>query len=1050
MKSSKRKRSASSDLSAGEPEIRTDQPAAPVQFKVSSENNATAQFKKDKKQIEGSEPSGPELSAEGLGTRQIQRAPDPDQAGLNTTNSFKVSADRASTPAGTIQRDAAKDTQADLKTIDIAKIAAAEVGDMAWYEQLKNESPNGLTVALLANYDYGDAKTKANNAAFFLESERFARLLKAVSVEGGKIVVGKPVKVDTVTDGIKAIQGIVKGMIEAYKKKNPDKTIDDKDLPPWLKINNLAIFAHGEPFGLGLNKTNDFRTGTLTNDSTTDFVKGLKGAVSNDVRFQLFSCNTAIGKDEKPNWNVIDDERKGKGSFAENLVKASNKELGTDASAYAHATAAHTSENTAAWVFGKDAGAGEGGRHLFSLIFNEAFAQDEMNRLYPLTAAKTGKEYTTQYTKLRREMKDVFFFWIFDKNSPFKMKIKSPSGKEVEVQAYNIRTYKTDEMPRGEELFYDFEKAKVKLRKAWFDNNKTPKETSTAAPITVSETDKAYNDALTKARSAGSENEKNLQWQDAARQLNGLMREHIEYRLMRLPDEEVAAIFKGAQNNGNGPNAQGYTVTKLYADKAGIKLDATPAPTIQKQPLQKKIQRKTSSNLIQRDEPQTGTAAGAGADAGTAAGNAALLQSWETTLPKANAKDAVTSETHTKIAALIEKNRMAIADHAAKLASVKGGYMYLGTNPGLPSNLQETDKDKTGRIEYKASQIVWKEVGSEGGTSSINTYDDQVVTWGKGFSGAAGSMQEALGNLFAADAGIKSMFRAAGVALNGRDWVVVDTASAKIATQGAALKIIQQDKRLLSLLIEVAENDQYKQKALDAQWKTITAHAGKVPDYVFDKAGNKYADEWSDGAVAFAAHMSHWLPGYGWEYQKQGFKDTKGNVLKMVLQVGKKMGSPLANTATFISQTPYNPLGAEHFGVFGKGGSAQGNGLTALKDNSTLLATGRAAIELEPGLANHQIWGISAGQYYVCPKLSKEQADAIAEIKTADKYEPYYDNVQAKAMPDLLTTLATYSAGTINDLKEKYSGSKGPRLLLAMRAAAAVKLKAKPAKAEKK
>ena len=142
-------------------------------------------------------------------------------------------------------------------------------------------------------------------------------------------------------------------------------------------------------YGIGMDEHNAFQ---LKLNSVKAFVAGLTGVVVPDVRVQLFSCNAGLsqedGKNKKQEWGKPEEGvRKGDDSFAASLAGA----LGPDASVYAHTAAAHTTELTSARVFGKDAGGGAGGEHIFDILYDAAFIQSETTRLFPIIAADRGR-----------------------------------------------------------------------------------------------------------------------------------------------------------------------------------------------------------------------------------------------------------------------------------------------------------------------------------------------------------------------------------------------------------------------------------------------------------------------------------------------------------------------------------------------------------------------------------------------------------------------------------------------------------------------------------
>jgi hypothetical protein len=135
-----------------------------------------------------------------------------------------------------------------------------------------------------------------------------------------------------------------------------------------------------------------------------------------------------------------------------------------------------------------------------------------------------------------------------------------------------------------------------------------------------------------------------------------------------------------------------------------------------------------------------------------------------------------------------------------------------------------------------------------------------------------------------------------------------------------ALRLLQVNTKLLSLLISMAEDPKHAQTNLDVQWEKVMATAGKYPDY---------AASWSENAFKIGFHMAHWLPAYSWTYKD--YKPTGGDILKIVKTFTKAMSSVQANDA-YVAQAKWGLL--SHLGKFGGGA-----GLTALT-----AATGDAVV----------------------------------------------------------------------------------------------------------
>jgi hypothetical protein len=224
------------------------------------------------------------------------------------------------------------------------------------------------------------------------------------------------------------------------------------------------------------------------------------------------------------------------------------------------------------------------------------------------------------------------------------------------------------------------------------------------------------------------------------------------------------------------------------------------------------------------------------------------VRRWPALLPtKAVALDS-TQET---IVDFIRRERSTIPEHPLDVIpqddNNMGGYKYSG-KPGLdpkPTNLQDKDPRRTA-----INEAVWKELAGEGSGASINTYDTQraIVTWGRGFS-AKGQLPEAMSKLFVTDPAVRTLLLDAGFTLTGDEWLAVDVSTGQVKTGDDALNLVRGDKKILSRLINIAEDPAHAQKWIDAQAATILAHAGAVPDA---------AKGWPDGVIRFVAHCVHW------------------------------------------------------------------------------------------------------------------------------------------------------------------------------------------------
>jgi hypothetical protein len=349
-----------------------------------------------------------------------------------------------------------------LGLIRTRTITAATVTDDV-LAAVKRDFPTGVTVAIYAKYDYGSAATRKNNAEFLNAAEKFASANAVVGLSGGAATRGQPVPVKDVGQVIEVVQSIHRGLAEQHRRSLPPEK-QAEPLPAHTRVKNLALFAHGEPYGMSLDEKNRFSLRSEASDlraaNVHAFVQGLSGAVASDVNVQLFACSTARDparkKESYDDWQEhVQGKRRGKGSFAAQLAK----ELGPDASVFGHTTAGHTTENFAATAFGKVSG-GEG-LHMFDLMYPEAFIAAELARLYPDLDEPTRAGL---HDKLRDEMwrhyQDSIVGEAKGRNVPDP---KDPKKKKLD----RTKRYAAGTPPLGQEMFLNPDHARALFQANW-------------------------------------------------------------------------------------------------------------------------------------------------------------------------------------------------------------------------------------------------------------------------------------------------------------------------------------------------------------------------------------------------------------------------------------------------------------------------------------------------------------------------------------------------------------------------------------------------------
>ncbi len=265
--------------------------------------------------------------------------------------------------------------------------------------------------------------------------------------------------------------------------------------------------------------------------------------------------------------------------------------------------------------------------------------------------------------------------------------------------------------------------------------------------------------------------------------------------------------------------------------------------------------------------------------------------------------------------ATIDQTRVTIKRDVTYGGTVrKNGNMYGGIKTGTPTAV-------TDGTASKQQQAVISELTSEGGWTSINTYDNQVFTFGRGFA-AFGTLPQLLEEWFQDD-NIANEFKKYGVTLNGTHIQVVDTEKGKVVTDKEAYQYIKEHIELQYLFVNIGEDPEYIQSLIDAQYTVLsTDGACVIPGF---------AANWEPEACQAAAHIQHWLPAIGWKTNNSAYKKCQNSVdvvrtaytlMGKAAQNGKKwIKSGFSSINSLNSQTFVlnNSIGASHISHWGGG-----------------------------------------------------------------------------------------------------------------------------------
>lgn len=191
-----------------------------------------------------------------------------------------------------------------------------------------------------------------------------------------------------------------------------------------------------------------------------------------------------------------------------------------------------------------------------------------------------------------------------------------------------------------------------------------------------------------------------------------------------------------------------------------------------------------------------------------------------------------------------------------KTSALLGGHIYSGNDAAHVAYLKAylDAKANAASGETRRAILAFKALqGREGSTAAMNTYDNQIVTWGTGFGGV-GLLPLVMDRLVAASPEVVKQLAACGVKYTGSGKWAVDDGTGKIVEGSKpALQVIRATPALMNLLIHLAKDPATRDAVTDAQLGTFVATSGKFA------ASEQLATQ---ALFTFASHLKHWAPGY--------------------------------------------------------------------------------------------------------------------------------------------------------------------------------------------
>ena len=178
-----------------------------------------------------------------------------------------------------------------------------------------------------------------------------------------------------------------------------------------------------------------------------------------------------------------------------------------------------------------------------------------------------------------------------------------------------------------------------------------------------------------------------------------------------------------------------------------------------------------------------------------------------------------------------EVEAMSLADQHKKFkANLRGGYMKTAAaDPRDPTSyaprgtVAEADRPRVEAI----NKLVWAELGHEGDVGSINTYDDAVLTWGKGWA-ASGRLPKLMEQL---PQNLKDRLMDLGFTYQGGHWYALAVGDKCVLQDADALQYLRFNTAILSAMYAMGQGSD-AQGLADAQAGVMFTEFDKMPSEI--------------------------------------------------------------------------------------------------------------------------------------------------------------------------------------------------------------------------
>lgn len=192
-----------------------------------------------------------------------------------------------------------------------------------------------------------------------------------------------------------------------------------------------------------------------------------------------------------------------------------------------------------------------------------------------------------------------------------------------------------------------------------------------------------------------------------------------------------------------------------------------------------------------------------------------------------------------------------------RLTAYKGGHMYGGAEDknhlAYLRRYFEERAEKASASDRRRINAFRAFQSREGSTAAINTYDNQIVTWGTGWGGL-GSLRSVMARATANNE-VREAFGRVGLRYRGNNiYDIVDTKTKRVVTSDrAAYEVMRGSLPILYSLIDAARNEATRNAVTEAQLVTFMESSAKI-------SGCEGIA--TQALFNLVAHLKHWAPGY--------------------------------------------------------------------------------------------------------------------------------------------------------------------------------------------